>query len=424
MPFEEQWVYPVAGSALTGTPVAADLSGSPRDELLFATDNRALYLLASDGTLILQLSTGEQVPVGSPVVTDWYGNNQLVIMQAAGDRIFAWNTSGTMLPNFPVVLDEQITTPLTVRDITRNGILDMVVATADRAVHILNSRGEPVENWPQMVNAVVQDPPRIESYGGEQVVFAVSENILHAWRTDGRTVDGFPLFLDAAIAGPPLWVSDSDGPGGASNAGGAEDDGRAEQTGRAGTGGGHLLLSSRDGHLLAVGKTPFFPDTSATRIRSDSLIIQSLNVTPSGLHQAPQKITATLYEDGTYERTSLLLLLGTNGSVFLYDFTGRLRFSRSMGQPASASFSPVVTDINRDQRVEVLALADFGRLYGWDLLTGERLYDLPTSGMTYPLITDLNGDGLVEWVAGTRGGLRAWTIYPFQGEFGTGSGSE
>ena len=70
----------------------------------------------------------------------------------------------------------------------------------------------------------------------------------------------------------------------------------------------------------------------------------------------------------------------------------------------------MLIDIDNDKNENMLALAEFGRLFAWDVLTGDRFYDLPTSGMKYPIITDLNGDGQKELIAQTREGLRCWTI--------------
>jgi hypothetical protein len=60
--------------------------------------------------------------------------------------------------------------------------------------------------------------------------------------------------------------------------------------------------------------------------------------------------------------------------------------------------------------MDLISLADFGRIYAWEILTDQRLYDLPTTGMSYPLITDLYGDGNNEIIAQTREGIRCWTI--------------
>jgi len=81
-----------------------------------------------------------------------------------------------------------------------------------------------------------------------------------------------------------------------------------------------------------------------------------------------------------------------------------------MGQPSSGSFTPIVTDLGGNQRMDVISLAGFGRLYAWDLISNRRLLDLPTTGMNHPIISDINGDGDQEIVAQTRDGLRAWSI--------------
>ena len=81
-----------------------------------------------------------------------------------------------------------------------------------------------------------------------------------------------------------------------------------------------------------------------------------------------------------------------------------------MGQPSSTNFAPVIQDINTDQRNDLIALSDFGRLYAWDILSGERHNDLPTSAMSYPVISDFLGNGRQEIIARTREGLQCWTI--------------
>ena len=108
---------------------------------------------------------------------------------------------------------------------------------------------------------------------------------------------------------------------------------------------------------------------------------------------------------------SMILTMSANGSVFLFDENGQLRFTQSMGQPSANGFSPYVTDINNDNMMDVISLANFGRLYAWTILDGERLYGLPTTGMDYPIIENIDGDRYVELIAQTREGLRCWTIY-------------
>ncbi|CAN5468668.1 hypothetical protein BH23BAC3_BH23BAC3_03790 [soil metagenome] len=380
-PYRECWVFPVSASEITGKPVLADITASSRDEIIFSTSDGSVYVLATDGTEVMQLETNGDTPVGPPVVYDWYGNNQNVILQAAGNSVYAWNMNGTMLPNFPVSLNETITTPLTIQDITRNGIAEIIVGTADRNLHVLNSRGQAVSGWPQSVNAVISDKPLIATIENEISLFVTAENTIHGWGINGQVRDGFPVFLDTPLHGSP----------------GAYED--------------HLFGAGRDGNLYTIGTSALFDESLASYVSEGSKIVQMLQVSSDGLNSQPSIEENVLLsgENGFY-REDLIVVQSSNGSVFLYTLDGELQFTKSLGQPSSGSFAPLLTDINRDQRIEILALADFGRLYAWNILTDQRMYGLPTTGMQHPLIADLYGDGNNEIIAYTREGLRCWTI--------------
>jgi len=380
-PYRERWVFPVSEGEITGSPVLADITGSARDEIIFSTNNGSVYVLATDGTEVMQLDTNGDTPIGSPVIYDWYGNNQNAILQAAGNSIYAWNMNGAMLPNFPISLNETITTPLTIQDITRNGIAEIIIGTADRNLHVLNSRGQAVSGWPQSVNAVIRDKPLIVTINNERSLYITAENTIHGWGINGQVRDGFPVFLDTPLHGSP---------------------GAFEN---------HLLGAGRDGNLYAIGSTTFFDEELSSNVSEGSKIVQMLQVSSEGLNSQPSvQENVLLRDESGFFRDDLILIQSSNGSVFLYNTEGELRFTRSLGQPASGRFGPLLTDINRDERLDLLALADFGRLYAWNVITEERLYGLPTTGMQHPLIADLYGDGNNEIIAFTREGLRCWTI--------------
>jgi hypothetical protein len=379
-PYRENWIFPLGGSDITGKPVMADISGSNRDEIIFSTVNGNVYALATDGTTVLQLSTEGDRPIGSPVVYDWYGNNQNVIMQAAGNRIYAWNDNGALLPNFPFELSDDISTPLTVMDITRNGVAEIIVATSDRRMHILNARGRALSGWPRSTNAVVITKPLITELRGQRSVFAFAENALHAWEVNGSDRRGFPVFLPAQMSGSPAQHRD------------------------------HLVGSGLDGSLYSVGLTSLFSDTLSSTHASDSLYVQSIQLSNSSLNSTPSSHSVLMRDEEGFFREEMILTQSSNGSVFLYNSNGDLRFTRTMGQPSSGSFAPFVVDIDRNQRNDIVALADFGRLYAWDILSGDRLYDLPTTGMRHVVIRDLTGNGNNEIIAHTRDGIRSWTV--------------
>lgn len=381
-PFMERWTYPL-DSNLTGPPILADVAGTAREEIVFATESGTVFVLATDGSPVIQASTNGDQPIGSPVIYDWYGNNQQILMQAAGDKIYAWNEAGSLLPNFPVRMDEQITTPLQVMDVTRNGVAEMVLATADRRVHILNARGVPIDGWPQTTNSVVTSKPLLGQKGNEVSLFAFAENGLHAWSRDGVRRNGFPLFIESRYNGSPVLFEN------------------------------HILGSGADGRLYVSGLQGLFDEELIASESGDSLRTQSLNVSNSSLTTSPVTSSELVQiDEGNVTATeNLILLQSRSGAIQAYNSEGELRFTESMGQPASETTRPIFADINDNGRTNVIALATSGRLYAWDLVTGERFYDLPSSAMDHPLVADLNGDGSREIIARTRDGLRVWTIF-------------
>ncbi|MEX0662726.1 MAG: hypothetical protein WEA58_07615 [Balneolaceae bacterium] len=379
-PYREQWTFPLGGADISGVPILADISGSSRNEVIFSTKNNSVYALATDGTVFLETSTEDDEPIGPPVVYDWYGNNQQVIMQAAGRRIYAWNSNGNLLPNFPIELNETITTPITVTDVTQNGVAEVIVGTADRRLHILNSRGRSISGWPQSTNSTITNKPLLTDLNGQRSIFVSSENIVHSWEINGQPRDGFPVFLDTEIHGAPTIYEN------------------------------HILSAGLDGNLYAMGTETLFDDSLSTSVQDDSLNIQTLQVSSSRLNAPPTTQNLMLRNDDGFFSEDVISLQSSNGSLFLYNTSGELRFTSSMGQSSTDEFTPVIIDIDRNQRMDVVALADFGRLYAWDILGEARLSDLPTTGMNFPLIGDLTGDGNYEIIAQTRDGLRAWTI--------------
>lgn len=382
-PNREQWAFSLEDSDLSGKPQFANLSGSVREEIVFSTLNSSLYVLASDGTAVFQTSTNNDVPIGSPVVYDWYGNNQNVIMQAAGDKVYAWNRNGDLLPNFPVSVGEEITTPLTVMDFNGNGIAEMILATADRNIHILNARGQAINGWPQSTNSVVRYAPLITEFNGTKSLFVFAENTLHAWYVNGLRRTGFPQFLPSQMQGRPEKFEN------------------------------HLLGAGLDGNLYSIGLDPLFSDSLSNTYQSEFLQVQSLTVSNNSLNVTPYQAEVLYRElNGTQlVRNNLIVLQSSNGSIFLYQPNGELVFTRSLGQPSSETHRPIIIDINGDGRQDLVALADFGRLYAWDILSGQRHLDLPTTGMSYPVTSDYFGDGNMDIIALTRTGIQSWTIY-------------
>lgn len=379
-PYDELWVLPISGEDLSGAPVLANIVGSSTEEIIFSTKAGNVRALAFDGTVVMNANTNGDVPVGSPVLYDWYGNGQPIILLAAGTKIYAWNESGNLLPQFPIEIGERISAPIVVTDVLRNGIPEIIIATENRRIHVIDGRGQNVRGWPQFTNTIVTKQPIFSQVDGTWSIWAYSENILHSWLRSGGIRPGYPTFTNASFTSSPYIYNNQ------------------------------VLGSATDGYVYSIGKEPGFKDSLAISIQMDSISIKSVYATNNQLTSFSVTPNVLLRDSVRFYRSDLYVTQSANGSIFMFNPVGELKVTHNLGQPASATMAPQILDINGDGDMELVALADFGRLFAWEILTDRRIFNIPTSGMRYPIIADLNGDGQKELIAQTREGLRCWTI--------------
>ena len=385
LPYADRWFYPLEeDTQLTGQPVTANLLSSDRTDIIFSTTGNRVVALAPDGTEIFRAGTANDRPIGSPVVYDWYANNQMAVLIGAGNKIYAWNNRGTPLPNFPVVLDEQITSPIVVSDVTRSGLPEIIVTTADRNTHVLNARGTNISGWPQRTNNVVRQQPVHTTFGDNRVILAHAENGLFAWDNQGNLVDGFPVFTETPLTGSPY------------------------STGSA------IISGGVDGRMYVYGRNIRFNNqTSRTHengVGDSDLTLNSISVAESPVIIGGVKEISSRDEFGQTDRAPSIFMQSKGGSVFVYSMQGELVFAESMGQPSAENHIPVILDLTGSNREEIITVAEFGRMYSWNLLTKNRIETLPADAVHHPLFTRLARDTQITIIAGTRDGVAAWTI--------------
>ena len=381
-PYEELWVWPLSADSLVSAPIAVDVVGSSTQEVLATTVNGTVIAVAFDGTEVFRVQTGMDIPVGSPLVYDWYGNGQKIIMQAAGTKIYAWNTNGLLLPQFPIEVGEEITPPLLVTDVLRNGIPELVIGTAARSVHVLDGRGQNVRGWPQKVNASVRSTILHTQWDGDWALVAHAENSVHSWNSEGEVKEGYPIFFPAPLLSDPFVYDDQ----------------------WRGTG--------ADGVFYGFDTKPIWSDSSRQilQLQQDSLKIQGIPVSTAPLLSLSHYPSVLLRDSTGFFRKDIYAMVSESGSVFLYTDEANLIANFAMGQSATSHSNLHIIDMDGDNNLDIGLAGNFGRLFAWTIITQERLFDLPTASIRYPIFVDLNGDGQQELVALTRDGLRCWTV--------------
>ncbi len=385
-PVRDLWVYDIGGARLTGKPVLGNLGRGSRDQIIAATDRNEIIGIASDGTGFLEMQTDNQEPIGSPVLYDWYGNNQLAVLVAAGNRIYAWNAQGVPLPNFPVTMDEEITAPLAVSDVARDGRPEMIVATADRKIHVLNQRGRNIEGWPQEVNTRVRHQPVFKEHGGEHNLWVTAGNALFSFTDSGERRQAFPVFIESDF-GPISFHND------------------------------HILAGGSDGHLYAIGEEPYFADSlvaapennDAGGDEQNGLYVRRVYVGNAPVINAP--IVRRLRIDDSGGNTETLIGVQTrDGNMFLLNEGGQLRLTRNMGQESAGYDNMMIADLDGSGKEDIIGVSSNGRVYAWQVESGERLENIPATSVRMPIVTDILGNGDMELIGQTRDGIRAWSF--------------
>ncbi|MEX0680596.1 MAG: hypothetical protein WD097_04370 [Balneolales bacterium] len=386
-PVRNMWVYNLDGSRLTGKPVIASLGSGLRDALMIATESNQVIGIAADGTGFMETHTGNDTPVGTPIVYDWYGNNQHAVLVAAGNKVYGWNIRGLPLPNFPVTLSERITAPLAVGDVTRNGSPEMIVATADRKIHVLDQRGQNVEGWPQDVNVQIQHKPIIREFDGEFSLWITAGNGLFAFTQSGDRRKNYPVFIESDL-GPISFH------------------------------GNHILAGASDGYLYAIGREPFFSDSFITDLddpantsqADDRPVVRRVYVGNSAINNAPIVKNLTIdHENNEPIQEQMIGIQNLNGNLFLFNEMGQLRMSRNMGESSANYDNMLIIDLNGDGKEDMLGVAASGRVSAWQVESGEPIENIPTASLRFPIVVDIDANRDQELIGQTRNGLQCWS---------------
>jgi hypothetical protein len=365
-PVVDGWSTNLDGVGTSGPPTLADITGDGRHDVIVTTTGGRLFAFGSDGVELFQAGMDVDKVTGAPVVVDWYGNGDPVIMQGADNRIYAWQKNGTLLPQFPMRFASRLSAPIGLADPSGRNQLELVVATIDKSVARVDRRGMPLPGWPRRMVDISTETPYVGRLWGRRLVVAYADTLVYAWNLNGQPVQGFPVSLPSAGTGA-LVVDDN-----------------------------HLVVGTLDGDLVAIGPNGYFRGVKAVPVDS-TLSMQRVRTGGRSMRLSEP--------EGDW-----IGAVGQEGQIRVYDRRGRMVFADELFVSMAPS-KPIWVDLNRDGRKELVATTAYGRLHAWDVANRRKIETLPPITTYDPSFsTSFGPDAIPYMVSDTPTGIRVWRL--------------
>lgn len=360
-------------SPLSGSPCVGDIDGLAGNEIVFQTLNGAIYAFHSDGTEVLDGdnnvgTVGVLVPGGGfptraqPILVDLdgLGGMEIVVGSSAnplgGSLLTAVKVSGGAVTTYTLPMFGSTAAPPAAADLDGDGFPEVVIAnTATAPGEDLSRSGFSVVNWETFSDPnSPRDPENADLY-----------------------------FTRGGSFGPPTLANlDRDA---------------------AGT--FEALLADRSGafHAYRFIFAPHIPgDPPATYITTEEMAGWPAAMTTVG--RAVEVSAADLEGDGYPE----LFQTGDDCRLASFHWNGAPRsgFPIRAGDPLAPAdsvgvWAPMVADVDGDGALDVIAVLPDGKRLAYHR-DGSRIASFAELGSTGlsapPILADLDGDGLAEWV--------------------------
>ncbi len=320
------------------SPALADVDANDggKLEVIYGGYDGYIRVLNHDGTLLWELFTRDTI-WSSPAIGDIDRDGKPEIAIGGDSHLESYfNTidggrllildaeSGTVLPGYPVSVDEVIWSSPVLVDLTNDGWLDIVVGTGNC--------------WAVPACAV--------PYGNTHAV----SKMLYAWDHAGRNVPGWPISLPEYTMASPS-AADLDG------------DGSPE-----------IVANTADGHVLVLRSTgvplPGWPRLVTTPSGPGAVVHYGTNASP---------VLADLTGDGRAE-----VIIPSNWEVVVFDIEGN-QLTRDwfpstkwdLSTEYTIAKTPAVGDVDGDGYTELVtggARSDgvSGAIYIWDFSTASN----------------------------------------------------
>ena len=153
----------VTDGRFSTAPIIVDVDSDGDYEIVAGNNNGALYVLHHDGTIFAEYDTGDDIR-GGISVCDLNNDGQLdLLFGGYDDKVHVWDpVANELLDGWPVDLGFNILSEPLVADLDGDGQVEVLAARKTGKIFAYESDGSMMPNFPILINGSIESTPVIE----------------------------------------------------------------------------------------------------------------------------------------------------------------------------------------------------------------------------------------------------------------------
>jgi len=168
------------GNQVWGAISSADMDLDGIIDFVVTSKSKEIYIFDING--LKATYDANRYLIGTPVIGNLDSDPELEVIvggysgTTSTNTLFAINSDGTDVANFPFVVGEKIKAGVALADLNDNGIDDVVFGTDSDNLHVLLDNGVYAPGFPLNLGDKIQSEPAVYDYQGEKIILTGCKN--------------------------------------------------------------------------------------------------------------------------------------------------------------------------------------------------------------------------------------------------------